>query len=54
MNWNQLAILSIAKQKPREAEEWFRKTVRYFKDIGDKPSNSKAINNLATVLEKLP
>ncbi len=52
--WNQLAILSIAKQKPREAEEWFRKTVSYFKDMEDKPSASKAINNLATVLEKFP
>jgi tetratricopeptide (TPR) repeat protein len=54
MNWNQLEILSIAKQKPREAEEWFRKTVSYFKDMEDKTSASKAINNLATVLEKFP
>ncbi|WP_434687516.1 tetratricopeptide repeat protein [Pseudanabaena minima] len=52
--WNQLAIVSKGAGKLTEAEAWYRKTLNYFKSIGDLPSASKVLTNLADLLQQLP
>ena len=52
--WNQLANVSVGAGKLTEAEAWYRKTLNYFKSIGDLPSASKVLSNLADLLQQFP
>ena len=53
--WNQLAMVSEGAEKWAEAEAWYRKAVyEGFIRTGDHINASKAINNLADLLQKFP
>jgi tetratricopeptide (TPR) repeat protein len=52
--WNQLAILNVFAGKPEAAESWYRKAIDGFRSLGDTPSPSKCLNNLADLLRTQP
>jgi tetratricopeptide (TPR) repeat protein len=55
MTWNQLAIVSEGAGKLTEAEAWYRKAIyEGFIPTGDRINASKALNNLADLLQKDP
>ncbi|BAY28322.1 TPR domain protein [Nostoc carneum NIES-2107] len=50
--WNQLAMINVYTGKLDEAEAWFRKAIEGFRSVGNKFQLSKAVNNLAELLQK--
>ncbi|MGB7518590.1 MAG: tetratricopeptide repeat protein, partial [Spirulinaceae cyanobacterium] len=53
-SWNQLAVVCEYTGKLEEAEAWYRKGIEGFKVTGDKINQSKALNNLANLLQNQP
>jgi tetratricopeptide (TPR) repeat protein len=54
ITWHGLAIVSVRGGQFNEAEEWYCKAIKGFKDIEDKLSASKALSNLANLLQQDP
>jgi tetratricopeptide (TPR) repeat protein len=52
--WSNLALLNKFAGKPEEAEAWFRRAIEGGKAAGNKLGESKALNNLANLLQNQP
>jgi tetratricopeptide (TPR) repeat protein len=52
--YGQLAILNVRMQKLPEAEQWYRKALASFRAVGDKPGESRQLNNFASLLANQP
>ena len=52
--WNQLAIVSKADGKPEAAESWYRKAIEGGRAQGDLLPVSRALSNLANLLQTQP
>jgi tetratricopeptide (TPR) repeat protein len=52
--YGQLAILNERMQKLFEAEQWYRKALASFREVGDKPGESTTLHNLADLLANQP
>ncbi|MCB1875302.1 MAG: tetratricopeptide repeat protein [Chromatiales bacterium] len=52
--WNQLAIVCKNAGRPEAAETWYRKAIEVGKATGDRLTTTRAISNLADLLQSQP